>query len=300
MTWRCYQLTFHAESDISIGFYKLGFVQRTRYYLPARNLWAATTEAMTLLNTGPDKVASWNDFKNVGDGVDKTIRFSYFFPRAEDRVHIPRLPDDGISGGEPEADILFVNPEDFESLFVDSRVRTAVNPANNSAQDEGLFEVEFIRAKGSAGSICWVGYVWLNEGRTIEEMGRVLARISVGGERCYGMGKLRLGSASEASKVFGLMTGLAGVAPTLQLPSDCPIPAHLAVRGCKRPVHGEIEPLTGRVWAADSGPGRDFDKPVACWAPGSIIKAAATTIVGSKGILFIASPDTKQGQPNGS
>jgi len=37
--WRCYQAVFAAASEVHIGWHDLGTIMRTRYYVPARNLW---------------------------------------------------------------------------------------------------------------------------------------------------------------------------------------------------------------------------------------------------------------------
>ena len=38
MTWHCFRLTYELRSPLHIGYHKVGNVQRTRYYIPARNL----------------------------------------------------------------------------------------------------------------------------------------------------------------------------------------------------------------------------------------------------------------------
>jgi len=41
MTWQLFQVTYELHSPLHIGYHKIGNLQRTRYYIPARNLWAA-------------------------------------------------------------------------------------------------------------------------------------------------------------------------------------------------------------------------------------------------------------------
>jgi hypothetical protein len=268
-------LVFRAESDLCVGYHKLGFVQRTRYYIPARNFWAATTAGKTWrMNSG--------DYLGIGAALDKHVRFSYFFLYDPETSKI-LVPWDYTNGG-----IRGMKPEDFEATYVSSRARTAVEPISVAATPGALFEVEFITANTSCGkSVRWLGYVWIRQDTTycVKEVADLLSRVGIGGERRYGMGKLALdGEPTVARKVFGLTMEVDGEGPVLDVPAQTPLMAHLSVKGCQAGMRGDLEPLTGRVWDPRRGAGQSCEEPCLCWTPGSLPDGDLRVRVGARGV----------------
>lgn len=273
MSWQLFKIVYEAASDVSIGGDKLGYVQRTRYYIPARSLWGACTANLThQLKAHPTSA----DYQECGKRVLENCRFSYLYITDSDKTVMPwPMPEAGSSWG--------LSPEEFERRFVYSRPRTAVAPGTSTAEESALFEFEFLRSRNDAGlPIHWTGYVWLrdSENLTSDQLHQALSRIQVGGERHYGAGQLLLREWTQLSsinaEIFGVPSTCDESGPKLQLESNKPVhlPAHLAVQGLNIDVSGEFELLLGRVWDdrdAVKGPGRTVVRVGGlCWMPGAV------------------------------
>lgn len=304
MPWKCYKLVLQSESDICIGYQKLGFVQRTRYYIPARNLWASLTESMTLSKYRSPRP---EDYVSIGTDLETDVRFSYFYV-LDPATQKPIRPFGPRGTAE--------DPDRFERKFIHSSARTAIAPQTESAETGALFEVEYIVARRHRLPTLWLGYVfirelaaapnWLDDVKT-----HLSRRIAVGGERRHGMGLLRLHgdpvpvSHADVGEIFGctLVDNAEGddKGPLIAVPSGSPFFAHVQVResvkddgtivhlGCEVPMQGDIEPFTGRI-TKSSGHGHDFEPMRFCWTPGSMIPpsaavAKATFRIGGKGVL---------------
>lgn len=81
MAWTFYELRFRLLSPLHIGHQKIGNIQRTRHYVPARVLWGALTARLTrdgrarrLANVGE------GDYVGMGTLVKEQIAFTYFYP----------------------------------------------------------------------------------------------------------------------------------------------------------------------------------------------------------------------------
>jgi hypothetical protein len=275
MSWTAYKLVFEAMSDITIGADKLGFVQRTRYYIPARNLWGCVTESLTQ-QKHPTPTAQ--NYQDVGVSVAKSCKFSYLFLTDDGTVVMPWCVSEsnGIHG---------IDPDKFERLYVSSRPRTAVGPLASVVDDASLFEFEFLRRCNNDGSsLYWTGYLWVKESTeiTVAELRAVLSHIQIGGERRYGFGHLVLRSfealvnrtEDSYTDVFGSKVFCNDQGPCIELEEKRPLPAHLSVAGLNVEMSGACELLMGRVWTqtnSHSGPGRHV-VPTGlglCWIPGS-------------------------------
>jgi hypothetical protein len=279
MSWQLFKTIYEAASDITIGGDKLGFVQRTRYYIPARSLWGAATANLTQqLNAKPCAY----DYQKTGNQLLDDCRFSYLYLTDSHKTVMPWpvTTTDAISG---------LDPEEFEQCYVYSRTRTAVAPGTSTAEDSALFEFEFLRSRNDDGlHIMWTGYVWLRDSENLspEQLRKALSRIQVGGERHYGAGQLLLREWTElpsaSAEIFGVTSTCDESGPKLQLVDDKPVhlPAHLAIKGLNIDVSGEFELLQGRVWTDTKpvqGPGRTVE-PFGglCWMPGAVPKVSQT------------------------
>src|ERR1051326_8782018 len=92
MAWGFYELRFRLLSPLHIGHQKIGNIQRTRHYVPARTLWGALTARLTrdakaCALTGVDE----GDYVGMGALIKQQIAFSYFFPAVKDQP--PVLPN---------------------------------------------------------------------------------------------------------------------------------------------------------------------------------------------------------------
>ncbi|RLI78970.1 hypothetical protein DRP04_09605, partial [Archaeoglobales archaeon] len=217
--WVCYKVLLKACAPIHIGYgAKLGIVDKTRYYIPAKNIWGALTNLITksAMNNGSPKL-----YFKIGEELRRNMKFSYFYP-AEYRevddeeievkqVFAPLYTENGLRFGirkdEKQVDLM-----EFERIFISSLVSTAIDKSSRSAEEGSLHEIEFIKDKikfkqdkGPKPAV-FIGYFFtksnplkvnLSNGLSVEILferdsikinGTSLDEIWVGGERNYGFG----------------------------------------------------------------------------------------------------------------
>ncbi len=277
--WTCYQLRYRACSDICVGFHKLGVVQRTRYFLPPRNFWAAAT-ALRAANKAVS--GQTPDYVEAGRHVEANLRFSCFFVA---RADSPIFPWSGEA--------------DFEADFVGSRARVTIQSDTATALDGGLFDLEFIAARSSQGVPTeFTGYVWATGAYARDALTSFLKVFRIGGERRYGLGEIRLlGAPTECLAPFGFETSECGGAPTIAASKSTCIPAHVEAGSCCHYpgaiFSGELEPFTGRS-TTSAGAGRIVETPVLCWAPGMKADQDLRFEIGSQGIWKCLDPVSKR------
>ncbi|MBI4337015.1 MAG: hypothetical protein HY683_04210 [Chloroflexi bacterium] len=299
MRWRAFRVVYQARSPIHVGYRTLGFIQRTRYYVPARALWGAFTAQLTRA------YATYNDYAQVGKDVSSALRFSYLYP-ALDRER-PLLPQFGPQGVFYGADPDGWTEGEFERRLVRSYGQTAIEPQSNTAEDATLRETEYLapfasHERGAATPVFYVGYVMVNDKariagldlsspRDIERFRAAVTELFVGGERKYGFGRLTLAQdgweelTQPQPELFTHRLDLRAGSPSITVLEGQPIPAHLAMNG-DRNLRGDVELLAGRLWNDKKGAGQEPDSNGLCWVPGSIIAACRARLsIGEKGIL---------------
>ena len=91
--WTCYKVYLEAKAPIHIGYgAKLGVVDRTRYYIPAKNVWGALTSliAKSIMENYSPKV-----YQRIGEFLNENIKFSYFYPveykRTNGKIHVQQV-----------------------------------------------------------------------------------------------------------------------------------------------------------------------------------------------------------------
>lgn len=122
---------------------------------------------------------------------------------------------------------------------------------------------------------CWQGggdRVTCNERDVIVDglplLSEVLSGLRIGGERRYGFGHLLLHEARRCEDIFGhRLAERDDERPIVDLNQELPVPAHLEAADFK--AAGQIEPLVGREWDLNRGPGRAHSDVLICWMPGS-------------------------------
>ena len=283
MTWQAYRLVYRAETPVHIGYSTLGFVQKTRYYIPGRAIWGAVTANVTRV------YASHDGYPQVGRDVSRDMRFSYFYPALKpDNPLLPCFTENGLKYGRD------LPVEKFEAMLVRSLGQTAVMAASSTAEEGSLHETEFISPvvednNGGWQRVLYVGYIFLRQGAKIlgqdltwdrgpQQLSDALQGVFVGGERKYGFGLLKLVDSSEVTTKDG---GVTIFDSTVRITDDVAvcltrgsaIPAHLALSS-KAAMRGDIEPLVGRELAGAGsdhrfGPGQNVSQGLLCWVPGS-------------------------------
>lgn len=267
MAWQMFKVTYQLRSPLHIGYHKVGNLQRTRYYVPARNLWGAVTEALTRRSFANDvlNAAHPDDYKAVGDWVKEHCAFSYWFIEENGSSLLPNYQDGKLKYRD-------YHPADFERRYLGVHVTTALDAATTSAAEASLHEVEFIAPFTTDGTPTYIGgYLFLDESAQrhlgTEQKWRIwLGDLQVGGERRYGFGRLRLIQFQNAKEGWKLDDKR----PQIQLQAHHPLQAHASID--KVSAQGAIEPLVWRQTGSDSCTfGAALTPAVLCWAPGSLL-----------------------------
>jgi len=286
MAWHSYELTYRLLAPLHIGYRRLGNIQRTRYYLPGRNLWGAITARLTRTcypQPGPA------DYLAVGDYVRDHVIASYFYPKlADGEPHYPRLEQGSWYYGSLEA-------ADFEARFIGSFGSTALTASTLTAEEASLHEIEFIAPRAQTGQpparpVYLQGYLYLDQDRSTAPpplqglddtiIQGYLMELFVGGERGYGFGRIIRHGELSGPEVT------AGPQPRPRDLDGRVLRAHLRARQTSRVVvQGPLEPLVGREWANGQrggtrrGAGQDVSEAIVAWAPGGTIEGDITSLV---------------------
>lgn len=283
MAWQMYQVTYELRSPLHIGYHKVGNVQRTRYYIPARNLWGAVTEALTRRGFATEvrQTARPDDYRDVGDWVKEHCAFGYWFIEESGSMLSPRYEDGELKYGPYRV-------ADLERRYLGAHVTTALAPSTTSAEEGSLHEVEFIAAYASDGTRTRIGgYLFLDEeGQKHlgdEQAWRAwLGNLQVGGERRYGFGQLRLAASGFTVTSPGDWNLNAG-RPQIRILKDNPLPAHAPVNGVR--ARGSVEPLVGRETRGGSDAfGGTLTAAEICWAPGSLVEEDISFEIAPSGV----------------
>lgn len=269
MAWQMYQVTYELRSPLHIGYHKVGNVQRTRYYVPARNLWGAVTEALTRRNFAEDvlNAARPDDYEAVGDWVKSHCAFGYWFIEEDGQPLSPCYESGKLKYGTYHA-------ADFERRYLGAHVTTALDAATTSAAEGSLHEVEFIAPYTSDGTRTYIGgYVFLDAEAqahlgTKQDWCAWLGTLQVGGERRYGFGQLRLFNFDNAQQNGWL---LSATRPQRTFQAKESLLAHALVSGVS--ARGEVEPLVGRKTEGHSSAfGMKLTSAALCWVPGALLQ----------------------------
>lgn len=282
MSWQKFRVIYELHSPLHIGYHKVGNVQRTRYYIPARNLLGAVTEALTRRGFSPKGVssgdyqlrpddrdcrsrqfptpgASSGDYRQVGEWVKTHCAFDYWFVYENSQSLTPCYHEGGLKYGN-------LSVAEFERRYLDSHVTTALDPKTNSAQYGSLHEVEFIapysRQNGARTQVS--GLVFLDDIAKKELNWECwLGNLQVGGERRYGFGTLRLVEMNPEGDP------IACIRPRQSVSKNTPFLAHVSVTTNVQ-IGGQIEPLIGRETSQSHTFGSSLTSAIVCWTPGSI------------------------------
>ncbi len=272
MAWQLYQVVYELHSPLHIGYHKIGNLQRTRYYIPARNLWAAVTERLTrcgfaekVLQMRPD------DYRAVGDWVREHCAFGYWFVYEGNTPLCPNYERGDLRYGT-------LSVAEFERRYLSTHVTTALDAATTSAETGSLHEVEFIAPYDRNGGRTRLGgWVLVDDtdkraqqvlGGDPAKWGSWLGELQVGGERRYGFGRLRLENCNSTASPGWQLDGQR---PRLQVTSGKPLQAHTLTQGVD--ARGQIEVLVWRETTRSDRFGGDLTGSYVCWAPGSVLEA---------------------------
>ncbi|MEM4217236.1 MAG: hypothetical protein QXZ09_04385 [Candidatus Methanomethylicaceae archaeon] len=288
MAWQVFKATYELRSPLHIGYHKVGNVQRTRYYIPARNLWGAVTEALTRRGfaTGVLKTVRPDDYKAVGEWVKTHCAFGYWFIEENGTALAPHNEDGALKYGPYRV-------ADFERLYLRAHVTTALDASTTSAEEGSLHEVEFIAPYTKEGKHTWVaGWVFLDDEARQHLCGKHIWRawlgnLQVGGERRYGFGNLRLVNYVGIRRLEdGYSLNTEALRPQITISRGRPLLAHTIVNGVN--AKGMIEPLVWRVTTSSNYFGMNLSFGAMCWEPGAVLSNEYTFELTEEGLWSIS------------
>lgn len=211
MTWSLFRWVWRLEAPLFVGMHPAGALNRCRLYVPARALWGAVTAETARLKSGE----GFPNYKDVGDEVKRSCRFTYLFP-AEKRdgrflAWLPKFEKEKglrwhLQGcGESRSD------RDFRRRLLDTRPGTAIMPESDSALEGSLRHTECIgpwwRDSNSQGEtaapVLLLGYVFWQDSNFHRQL-QDIETLFIGGDTRYGLGKIRrIDTLSDDTAVFG-------------------------------------------------------------------------------------------------
>ncbi len=280
MAWQMYTATYELRSPLHIGYHKVGNVQRTRYYIPARNLWGAVTEVLTRRGFATADAPQGN-YQKIGKWVKTHCAFGYWFIQEDSKLLCPHYEGNQLRYGSYTA-------AGFERRYLDAHVTTALDAATTSAQQGSLHEVEFIAPYDRDGEqTCVGGWVMLDEtAQKALDWCAWLSALQIGGERRYGFGQLRLSGYQEVQVE---KWDLEKERPCVRIEAGESLLAHTLSQGVE--ARGEIEPLVGRETQASAQFGKHLTFAQICWAPGAqIVKSHWLTVTETGVWQVVANP----------
>lgn len=275
MAWTKYPLIFKLLSPMHIGFRKVGNLMQTRGYVPGKTIWAALTSRLT---RDSGKAAMSQDYVAVGNLVNTHFRFSYLYPAMVNSTGMSQISTDDLTIHYPWSDEL------FEYRFFDSYASTAVNAEQQTAANELLHEVEYIRPISRPlqtgqihSSVYLAGALYVKEKELPEVLAgwrTALERIQLGGERGYGWGRVRLAylpnQGSDENPIVSITHGQPILAHTLSELSG---------------INGSVEPLVGWERNNTNTPQHwRLSKATVCYMPGAIVNVDTSFTIGTYGI----------------
>ena len=314
--WARYKVYLEAKAPIHVGYgAKLGVVDRTRYYIPAKNVWGALT---SLIAKSVMKNYSPKIYQRIGEFLNENIKFSYFYPveykKANGKIQVQQVfapchKEDGLKFGVcKDKKAIFL--EEFERIFISSFVSTAIDKTSKSAEEGSLHEIEFIRDRIKCGTevkpTVFVGYFFVREeylkikvetvvkisfADYIEVDGNKLNEMWIGGERNYGFGRTKV----LLEKINDVKINLFDSGMLVDVTKDQLIVSgedelrialsHVSIENLDiKLVKGDIEPFIGREWG-EIGSGQKISQVAKiCITPGSQFACDRSLSIGNFGI----------------
>ncbi len=289
MSWQAVTLTYRARSPLLLGRYPLGFIQRTRTFIPGWTLWGALTATLT---RACFPQADGARYEAVGAWVEHNLLTSYAYLLVEGGLAAPHFRDGGWYYGPLPA-------TQFEARFVTSLGQTAVAPGSLTAETNTLHETETLSpydlATGEPARWRFTLYQRGSEevsqsedevlaALTPEALLAALRTLVVGADRSAGLGRLELETA-------GAWQAVAGNAWPVPLDRDGPtLRAHVRVADLDgNQVRGRAEVIPWRWWkntpdpdGRSWGPGQQ-QSVQCCYVPGCEVADDWQPVVGPWG-----------------
>ncbi len=287
MTWKMYRWIWQLRAPLHIGYTPAGALNRTRLYIPARNMWAAFTAEISRRQAG----SAFPNYGDIGRELQEHVGFTYLFPaewvKGRWYAWLPRYEEEnGLcwhrEDGQKELD------RRFRRRLLHTRPSTAIAPGSGAAEEGTLREVEYITtywkpaqtSRRDLSPVAFVGYVFLK--RTVSQMLKDvikdMSEVFIGGEIRYGFGRLTLVSTEDpwepAFRCFSSQVDLKDGAPRIFNPDY--LLAHSQVYHIEG--YGDREVLSRWDWTR-----RRVDRQL-YWKPGTQIKQCTDFVILPEGI----------------
>ncbi|MBW2030499.1 MAG: hypothetical protein JRJ31_15665 [Deltaproteobacteria bacterium] len=204
MSWTLYRWVWKLRSPLHIGLTRAGSLNRTRLYIPARNMWAALTAEIARQQAGTD----FPDYEDTGQKLQEHARFTYLFPAERVDSHwrawLPRYEKDyGLRWHREDGGVEPLPDRRFRRRLLHTRPTTAIAHSSGAAEEGTLREVEcivecwrpqLVQDQSGPSPVAFVGYIFLKDTLPLamQNLLKELGEIFMGGETRYGFGHLSL------------------------------------------------------------------------------------------------------------
>ena len=205
-------LKYKIKTGIHSGYLKMGFIDRTNYYImPQVMMGAAINKLTRMLYSSPAQ----QHFLIIGNYLYKNLKFTPFFVSDyKDNVY---CPDDSQCMGEKQwgTGNSRIGSDEFEYNFIRSYTGTAIDYSLRAAKNHTLHETEYIASRDRDGKQVYLtGYAIIfpgsnsgdgaqsdnkNDSTELKEFQtsshhdifkKYIHSIQIGGDRNYGMGQI--------------------------------------------------------------------------------------------------------------
>ena len=190
-----YKLVFKQNQPIHIGKVNWGVINETEIFIPGWTMWGALTNAY-LRESG---------FKNEEEVEKKFEVITNFFPSFDGKTILePNYRDEDFHlDKDGEFHLGDFSESEFRLYFVDTTLKTSIEPILRKAKDEHLYEFDYIlpvpkrefrkalEEKGFRDNLYWIGLIRIEEKIKKDFLEEGL-KILVGGDTRYGLGELEL------------------------------------------------------------------------------------------------------------
>jgi hypothetical protein len=285
--WRRYRLSWRLDSPLHIGWRTIGTIMQTRLWVPGRNVWGAMVDVLARL-----KSPSAPDWQGTQRSVNEALRFEAWFLGTD--VNSPWYPKfDGQKGlcyGS-------MTERELQRLVLGASVSTAIDHSSRTADEDKLFEVEYISPRAlhdtqgiqRGDSLFLVGHLWARSKGDVQvfeddihimnmSLREVAASLSIGGERAKGYGRLTCGELGPS--VDGKLPDRAdseGNDLAIRIePNQAFGMLVEALTGEQQSMRGQVEPIVGRDTTSSTGYGQSITSAHFCWLPGSYCTKSVT------------------------
>ncbi|CAB4243738.1 conserved protein of unknown function [Methylacidimicrobium sp. AP8] len=291
MSWNLCRWVWRVASPLFVGSTPSGALNRCRLYVPARPLWGALTAELARQEASGDP-----DYAGIGEMIRDHTRLSYLYPA--EVIHggwcawLPQYREgEGLCWVREDNDAHRISDRRFRRRLLWARSGTAIVPDSDSAREGSLRETECVQPFWRQGDdsqtapvepVAMAGYILFKESGP-EERIRPIARLFVGGDTRYGLGRLERESMEPAATFFGMEVELdqdeprvvAEYLPAHAHDTEADLSGNQEAIGGWDMAKGQCDPrISGPVWMPGSRWTGDADIPAWNLQPTGMLRMA--------------------------